>query len=209
MLLALARSERKRRREDSVKAIIKVFILAALATPNLVSALERDFYLGASLGEKVTLDIEEENWPGTETDDRSFKLLAGVDIGDYLAVELAYLDLGTHSCCSSVVADWGYVIDVDGYTVSLLGKLPIERFELFARVGYGFWDQSGFVVTIGGQQPFSEHPKDFVAGAGADFNLNDHFAVRAEWEYFKLESGEWHALDDAGDSFFIGLQYEF
>jgi opacity protein-like surface antigen len=185
------------------------FLVAVFVAPNLVSAIDRGFCVGASVGEKVTLESNVAPSPGAGVEDRSYKLCGGMDIGKHLAVELAHHDLGTQHCCDASVADWGYRIDVVSYSASVLAKLPIGRCDLFATLGYRFWDESGSVVTIAGPQPYSEHPSDLVAGAGADLRMTDHLAVRVEWEYFRRETDRWNVIGGDDDAWFAGLRYEF
>jgi opacity protein-like surface antigen len=183
-----------------------VLLLVLLVAPSLVSAGERGFYLGGALGEKVSLTSELNLT--TSVDDRSYKLFGGYYLGRHFAIELARHDLGTQVCCAEPVLDAGYALEIDAYSLNLVGKLPVHRFDLFAKVGYLFWDRSGTAMTLGGPIRLSEHGRDLMSGVGADINLSNRFAVRLEWEYYDFDFDSMVRLEEDADSFFIGVRFK-
>jgi opacity protein-like surface antigen len=185
-----------------------VVLIVYLFSPVVVSAAETEIYVGASLGEKVSF-IMPVYRPGSEVEDQSFSLFGGIDIGEYFAVELAYHDLGRRYCCWYGAADIGGGLDLDGYSASVIAKVPVRRFDLFAKVGYLFWDHSGNVLSIEGPVPFFDDGSDLMLGVGVDFNLTDHFALRAQWEYFGIDPEPLFYLDEHGDAFSLGICYSF
>lgn len=185
-----------------------VVLIAVLFSPIFVAATDTGIYVGGSVGEEISF-ISSVYGQGADVDGRSFKLFGGVDIGEYFAVELAYHDLGDRNCCWYGAADYDARIKLDGYSASVLAKLPVSRFDLFAKVGYLFWDQGGSVFGIEGERyPYSDDGSDFMAGVGVEFNLTDHFAVRAEWEYINIDN-ELFYMDDHDDTFSLGVRYTF
>jgi hypothetical protein len=180
-------------------------LLALLVAPGLVSAGERGFYLGGALGEKVSLTSEP--FFTASVEDRSYKLFAGYYLGRHFAVELAKLDLGTQVCCAEPILDGGYAVEIDAYSLNLVAKLPVHRFDLFAKAGYLFWDEGGTAMTWGGPMRLSEHGRDLMTGVGADINLSNRFAVRLEWEYYDFDFDGMVRLEEDADSFFIGVRF--
>ncbi|MCP4901914.1 MAG: porin family protein [bacterium] len=186
-----------------------VVLVALLFTPALVSATDKDFYIGASLGEEIFL-ASDRSMPGADVEGRSYKLFGGLNFGNHFAIELAYHDLGKQVCCADNVADAGYDVDIDGYSANLLARLPVKRFEFFAKLGYLFWDQHGRWITVVGPQPYSNGGNDLMAGAGVEFNMTDHLAVRLEWEHFLMNADEPPFLfEENGDAFSLGILFEF
>ncbi|MCP4658391.1 MAG: porin family protein [bacterium] len=174
-------------------------LVVLLIAPTAAFAAETHFYFGGSLGEKAVLFESSEF--DADVDDQPYKLFGGLGLGDHLGFELAYHDFATQVCCAGV-ADYGYVLDVDGYSAAVVAKLPVRRFALFGKLGYLLWDEDGERISIAGPESVSRDGGDLMGGAGATFSITDHFAARLEWETFKFD-------DDNADAFSAGIQYRF
>lgn len=163
------------------------------------------FYVGGSLGDGANLDASDfdVNLGGLEadTDDRTWKVFAGLGIGRIFGVEAAWHDFGTVSCCD-LLSDGGFVVDVEGISAAVVAGIPLSRLRLFAKLGVFSWDVDGDAFTIAGPVPFSLDGEDAMGGVGADLKVTRHFSVRAELEVFEIAGG---GLDIVS----VGVQYRF
>jgi OOP family OmpA-OmpF porin len=157
-------------------------------------------YLGGSVGQDVEIEAVED--VGAESDDTSFKLFGGIGIGEHFAVEIAYRDFGTTTCCGPIYADLGFLRNGDALSVSALGLLPLNRFRLYARAGALRWDVDGYDLTIAGRRPYSNDGVDVLVGVGGDVAVVGGLRIRLEWERLEIDG------DDA-DSVSIGALWRF
>jgi hypothetical protein len=89
-------------------------------------------------------------------------------------------------------------VDLKGWQLQLLGRLPLWKFELFAKAGVIGWD---FDATITGVGSFGDDGTDLAYGVGGKFKFGDHFAIRAEWEAYDIEDADTVYLTSAGVEF--------
>lgn len=169
-----------------------------------VLAADSGFYIGGSIGQSKlknldSTDIDTEfaslgvtSSTTVDDTDTGFKIFGGYRIMQYLAVEVAYADLGEATANSAITApSLGQVVtkaNADAFTISALGILPIgENFSVFGRVGVNFWNAdlktSGFGVSASDDADGT----DWVYGAGVMYNVNANFALRGEWERYDLD----------------------
>ena len=181
----------------SRRALVTV---ALFCTPILCEAADLSTYVGGSVGQDV--EIEAVRDVGAESNDRSFKLFGGIGIGEYFAVEIAYHDFGTTTCCGPSYADFGFERNGDAFSASAMALWPINRFRLFARAGALWWDVDGYDLTIAGRRPYSNDGVDLVVGVGGDVSVVGGLRIRLEWEHLKIDG------DDA-DSVSIGALWQF
>ena len=120
---------------------VQVAVLVAMTIASTaVYAVEKCFYVGGSVGEEADLASFPTDLlpPDVEVfaEDRAYKFFGGLQLGDHLGVELAYHDFGTQTCCRAVLTDlnFGFVIDVDGYSAALVARLPVRRFAFFGKL---------------------------------------------------------------------------
>jgi OmpA-OmpF porin, OOP family len=155
-------------------AITMRFILALVAASAFAIspaiAADNGLYVGAGIGDfgiKVG---------GFDASDTGFKVFGGYRFMNYFAAEVEYLDGGT-------AEDGGFDIDVSGWNVSGIGRLPIgEKFNVFAKLGMIFWD-----ADLGGIESASDSGEDFSWGIGAGFSFTDQFGMQVEYQGFEIE----------------------
>ena len=108
---------------------------------------ERGLYLGGGVG---LFNIEVDTVEGFDSDDTVYKVFAGWRFAPFIAVELDYLDLGAPEdriqgpCRLTPELPMHEPIDVEaeisGVAPYLIETLPLGPLELFAKVGYYFYD---------------------------------------------------------------------
>lgn len=207
-----------------------LFASMLLAAGSAVAAEDSGFYVGAGVGygkinvneNKLTNIIDNTFYPdyyvGKVSEGQGatpWDVMVGYKFMKYLAVELAYYDLGnadykakvydseTDLEAGSVKAQW----EASGWPVSLVGIWPInDQFDVFGKVGFFMGDvklsgkAKGFTSAekIGGSN--SENSNEFIGGVGADWHFMDKWTARAEWQAMpslgnnKVGDGNWNDL---------------
>ena len=85
-----------------------------------------------------------------------------------------------------------YTVSGDAWEVSVKPSLPLgEHFELYARVGWNWYNVDGKYQFIQGS---SDSDDAAMAAGGVAFKFTPEFSVQAEYEYVDVDSG---ALDAA------------
>jgi opacity protein-like surface antigen len=164
-------------------------LLAFGATPAFADN-ERGLYLGAGVGqfnvEIDNLDDAGDTVANFDSDDTSFKVFGGWRFAPFFAVELDYIDLGAPE---DTIGGTKIETEISGVAPYLVGTLPLGPIELFARVGYYFYDIEVNAQNIGS---LDDSDEDLAYGAGLGITLFEHLNVRLEYEIIDVS-----AVDDA------------
>ena len=145
-------------------------------------AADNGIYLGAGIGQSSVEfdgDIAGSDF-NFDADTTAYKIIAGWRFIDWLAVEANYVDLGSGD---DRVLGETIETDVDGFSASLVGFLPIGPVDAFARVGAIDW--SADVASPGLGIRDSDDGTDLTYGIGAQFRVWS-LGIRAEYEVFDL-----------------------
>lgn len=229
-----------------MRSITLIAAVAALcaAQPALAETTS-GFYVGADVGtmsadvDKGGLDAAIEDallsegydFSGTSKSDDSdttFAVTVGYRFLPYLAVEGQYIDLGSveYKTSGDVYqvdgpflgsADVNASIDSSGFGLSVLGILPIESWELFARLGMYFGDTEATakVAIDDGVDVYSDKLSDSKSeeemfyGIGAGYSFMDHWNVRVEYTLFDNIGDEKLTGESDVDRIVIGVNYRF
>jgi OOP family OmpA-OmpF porin len=165
-----------------------IFALVAASAFAISPAMAADNgpYIGAGIG-SFGVDVD-----GFDASDTGFKVFGGYRFMDYFAAELEYIDGGT-------AEDGGFEIDVSGWNLSGIGRLPIgEKFNVFAKLGMIFWD-----ADLGGIESGSDSGEDFSWGIGAGYSFTDQFGMQVEYQGFEIEDA------DMVDMISLGASWQF
>jgi OOP family OmpA-OmpF porin len=178
----------------SSKILARTLLLAALTLLAASSKARADIYVGASVGQSQINDDESSfDFDGSDT---ATKLFGGFSFFKFLGLEASHMDLGNPD--DSVGGGGEAEIKMSGWDAFVLGNLPLgKHFEIFAKAGLVYWDRD---VDFGGTLSGSDHDTgtDGAYGAGAAFKFGDHFAVRVEYEKFKVSDLDDVNLTSAG-----------
>lgn len=208
--------------------------LVLLSAPALAEA-KNGFYVGGGMGySKLSINEDKldrligDNLPGevgltnssVDQNATPYQIFAGWRFMDYVAVELAYLNLGEatykadltgYEGTGAIKGTWSN----DGVPLSVLGIWPVsDQFDVFGRVGvyYGSTDlklrakdDTGTTVETGS---IDDSTTQFFGGIGADWNFTEAFTGRAEWQAMPSVGN-----DDTGsgnfNNFIFSLIYRF
>ena len=141
-------------------------------------------FIGASAGQ-ASYDI---SCPATSTcddSDTAWKIYGGLEVNEYLAMEVGYADLGEAKFSGAPSG----TIEANGMTMQLVGTFAINpSFSVIGRGGMNFLnlEKNG---TIAGTPTNNVGDTDVVwsLGLGAQYNLSKSVGLRAEWErYFDV-----------------------
>jgi OOP family OmpA-OmpF porin len=144
---------------------------------------EQGFYLGAGIGqfnvEVDNLDEAQDVVQDFDEDDTSWKIFAGWRFAPFFAVELDYVDFGGPS-------DNEASLDLAGFSPYLVGTLPLGIFELFAKVGYLFYDID-IDTDATDIEDISDSQEDFIWGVGFGVALlEQRLFLRLEYEQIEI-----------------------
>ena len=184
-------------------ALVTLVVLTATATPALAKE-KHGFYLGGSLGYGV-IDVKGENSDLGEIEfdegDLGYKLFAGYRFLPFLAVEGGYVDFGNPS--SDFSFDDGILnteIGLNGWNLAAVGILPLTIFDVYAKVGYFWWDADVRAQLGGETDNDSDSGSDLMYGIGGQVWIT-RIAIRAEIELYDVADADNVWLFSAGVAF--------
>lgn len=162
--------------------------------------------------------------------DKGWSIDIGYRINRYVAVEVGYVDLGEFLYEASMLltvddgpgglpaAQFDFDADqrmqVNGPFASVLGMFPIsDAFDVHVRGGLLFADTRARARSIVENDPVSfvsfqakDSSKEFFAGIGASWNINQSYALRLEYQKF-LDVGD--VATGEGDIDFVNVSILF
>jgi hypothetical protein len=197
--------------------MIRAFVAATLIALGSGSAYaqspenDEGLYLGLGYGAfnvKVDdLDDTDEAITSIDDDDNAWKVFAGWRLNPYFAFELNYVDFGEpNDRLDSSGSSGDYRLELSGFQPAIYGTLPLGPVELFAKVGYYFYDVKLNVdLDDLGDDVFQSDSseEDLSYGAGAGVTLFERLHARLEYE--KIDSS---SLDDF-DSIWLSGAWRF
>jgi len=156
-------------------------LLTTLVLSNNVSA-EAKPYAGLSFGQSKVNDFCDE-FTGVSCDDSdtALKVFGGAKLNKNFALEASYIDLGEAIVTDDIDT---FTAEVTGLNLSAVGIIPAsDSVDIFGKVGLLLWDLK---LALSGtfNDSISEDGTDISFGFGANFNVNETFAIRAEFEKF-------------------------
>jgi len=181
------------------KGMIAAAALLCLGSTSAFAA-DNGIYLGAGVGQsKVQAgdSVPEVGKLEFDADATAYKLILGWRPLDWLAAEANYVDLGSGD--DSVLGE-KIESDINGFTISALGFLPVGPVDLFARVGLIDWDAKLSAPRL--DLKSSDNGTDLAYGVGVQFRLLS-LSLRAEYERFEI------ADTDKVDMLSLGVTYTF
>lgn len=164
-----------------------------------------------------------------ENDNKSISGVLGLKINKYFGIEAFYQQSGEETHRDNTYFNIDEAEDYDtttisykSYGVDLISYIPInQEFEILASLGlaqYDFdtkikenWYDSPFDKFVTGNMSSESYSKKFDSlgiriGIGAQYNINEHFALRAMARYIKMDDDEYiKSLTELS----LGLRYMF
>jgi opacity protein-like surface antigen len=159
-------------------------LATGLALPGLASATDNGLYIGAGIGQASIGDIEVdgEGSFGFDGDDVGYKLFAGWNFAILdlvsLGVEAGYVDFGKAD-------DGGIEVDANGFDAFGVAGVQLGPVNVFGKLGLVAWDAD----ASDGNDSIGDDGTDLAAGLGAGLQFGS-FGIRAEYEYFDIDSAD-------------------
>jgi len=181
------------------KGMIAAAVFLNLAGASAFAA-DNGIYLGAGVGQSNVQAGDTVPDVGNlefDADATAYKLILGWRPLNWLAVEANYVDLGSGD---DKVLGEKIESDVNGFTVSALGFLPVGPVDVFARVGLIDWDAELSAPHL--DLKSKDNGTDFAYGVGAQFRVWS-LSLRGEYERFEL------ADTDKVDMLSLGVTWTF
>jgi hypothetical protein len=183
-----------------MRRISLALVLLTLSMGSAWADEDRGPYLGAGVG-SYTLEVDDLGGFRFDDDDTAMKVFGGWRFNPYLALELAYLDLGSPS------QDFGGVTvetEFTGFAPYVVGTLPLGIFELFGKIGYYIYDVEATVSAAGfGSESIKESDEDLVYGVGIGVVLFERLNARLEYERIDVSDA------DTSDAFWLTGAWRF
>jgi OOP family OmpA-OmpF porin len=194
----------------SLLAVLALVVCSAAGTAHAQDNTS-GLYLGAGVGQ-FNVQIDDINQTDNaierlDDDDRAWKAFAGWRFGPYISVEAAYIDFGTPNSRFDTSGSSGdFRVKLSGFAPYVIGTLPLGPVELFAKVGYYFYDvdlEADIDDPLAPDIDSSKSDEDLLYGGGIGATFFQHLHVRLEYE--RIDSD---VIDDA-DALWISGAWRF
>lgn len=183
----------------AVAALTAAFGLLPAGTAQAQTGLNDRGYWGLGVGQS-RYDLSNGVLFGADRRDTSWKLSYGRHLTPYLGAEVSAFDLGS-------VGRGGGQTKAHGANLSLVGRLPVDRFTLFGKLGttYGRTHATTAVVSdVAAGKASGWGPS---VGLGVSYDLTPTMALVGEWERQRLSFAGSERSDVDNTS--IGLRWKF
>jgi len=161
------------------KYLLAGVLAAGLGIAATANAGAGDVYAGASLGNAS---------PDTSGLDSAvgWKIFAGYEISDILAVEGGYTSFGEMD--GPTILGSSTSVEPTGFEVAVVGNSPINsQLSVFGKVGLLAWD---FQTNLGVFGSETTTGTDVFYGIGGQYEVSGNLAMRASWERYTIEDGD-------------------
>jgi len=170
-----------------------LLVASALAVLPQSLRAESEIYGGIGAGYS-TFKIDARDFEGSAYAVQQF---VGLRYGDYLGVELGFVDFGSVKDRVAVEPGQPSVVDrveTSGFDLALVGYYPVDSgLTAFGKLGAISWDSDVNLGTF--PLPTKEDGTDLMFGLGLDFRGSERFHVRIEAEYVDIEfANSWWVL---------------
>jgi OOP family OmpA-OmpF porin len=166
------------------KIATALLLFTAVSAPAF--AADRGTYLAVDLG-KVNYSDDKGTPPSNPG---AIRFAGGYHFTEYLGVEAGYSTIGNSTTDTNLGfgASTSETMKASSFQISAVGTYPInDKFDLFAKIGAAntkldyTYSAIGATPTSGSG---SATKTNLLIGVGAQYNINQHFGIRASYEDF-------------------------
>ena len=162
----------------------KLLLLTVLAlAANAARADSGFFYVGAGVSKDKLSNIAPSGGL-SDIDKTSWKLLAGLRVVNFFAIEADYLNLGSQTSTFVNTDSHSQAKAFAGYAVAFL-PIPVPYLDVYGKAGLARWSLSGSTAAPGSLFAFSDHGTQFAWGVGAHAHVGN-IGGRLEYERFSI-----------------------
>ncbi len=189
------------------KTLIAIALMSTFSYANAAD-IDNTWYIGAGAGQSnfESVSVDSDGYLGDDSD-FAWDALIGYQFNQYLAIEAGWQDLGTVDD-NHMRTNVGQEIEVDGYTLGLVGTLPLnDKWFLTAEAGAY---QYHLGHQIDNDRYVSATDTAAYFGAGFGYNITDALSVAAKYRRFEgIDETEWDTADMDAQTFGIQVTYRF
>lgn len=164
------------------KTNILFFTFLAMAAGAPAVYAEVDPYIGVGYG-LYQFEVDEfDEFDEFDDDQEALRIFGGVHFNDMIGAEITLYEF-------DAAADADIESDLQGASIAALVGAPIhDRFSLFAKVGW-FWWEAELEATVPGDPVLTAdfEGDDLFFGVGAKIGLTDAIDLRLDYDRFELE----------------------
>ena len=150
---------------------------------------QADSYFGASFGsadQDTGLAVGQSGVTSLDEKDSGFKIFYGFEVSSNVDVELHYADFGEITATDGTTS---VKAESNSFGVSGVYNFIEEgSFSPFVKLGVHRWSGDATASNGALSASGSDDGFDVNYGIGADINLSESFAIRAEYEMYKLDN---------------------
>lgn len=193
------------------------FLAAAMASALVISTpasagffdLTLAPYVGGSIGQ-AEADISCPAATSCDNKDTAWKVYGGLEVNEYLSMEVGYVDFGTSTYSGATVG----TRESRGATLQLVGTYVLNpSFTLIGKGGFGILHTEVKGPIVSPYTSLADTDFHWSIGLGAQYNFTKSAGLRLEWErYFYVGStgGPGATTGQANiDLLTAGLVYKF
>jgi OOP family OmpA-OmpF porin len=169
---------------------VKNILLAAVVTASTLAGqayATGDSYIGMSFGSTDT-DTGITNATTLTEGDSGFKVFYGFGVSSNFDIELHYADLGEVSATDGTIFVSGESNSIGASGV--YNFVEEGSFSPFVKLGIHRWSADAVGSSGNVSVAVSDDGFDVNWGVGADINISENFAIRAEYEMYKLDDSD-------------------
>ena len=137
-------------------------------------------YIGAGIGLAsidVCGDLIAAGATSCDDEDTGFKIFGGYDFNENIGIEGGYTDYGELTASDGITT---VTAELTAFAISGKGAIPLnDNISVFGKLGVAFWDAEASASGFGSADA---DDTDLTYGIGAEFDVNETFGVRGEWE---------------------------
>lgn len=189
------------------KSLLAIALMSTFSYANAAD-VDNTWYVGAGLGQSNYESVDAVSHLGDDSD-LAWNAIVGYQLNKYFAVEAGWQDLGTDDDTHL----WGGLdgsqsIDVDGFTLGLVGTLPLnEKWFLTGEAGAYQYHLSHHISA---DQYVSATDTAPYFGAGVGYKITDALEISAKYRRFaNVDESAWNTANMDAQTVGLQMVYRF
>ena len=189
------------------KSLLAIALMSTFSYANAAD-VDNTWYIGAGAGQSNYESVDAVSHLGDDSD-LAWNAVVGYQLNKYFAVEAGWQDLGTNDDTHL----WGGLdgaqsIDVDGFTLGLVGTLPLsEKWFLTGEAGAY---QYHLAHQMNADKYVSATDTAPYFGAGVGYKITDSLEVSAKYRRFaNIDESAWNTANMDAQTVGIQMVYRF
>ncbi|MCJ8303167.1 outer membrane beta-barrel protein [Shewanella sp.] len=188
------------------KSLLAIALMSVFSYANAAD-VDNTWYIGAGAGQSNFEGVDVTGDYLSDDSDLAWNAIVGYQLNRYFAVEAGWQDLGTLDD-AHMRTDNGQNIEVDGFTLGLVGTLPLnEKWFLTGEAGAY---QYHIAHQMNADQYVSATDTAAYFGAGVGYNITDSLAISAKYRRFAgIDETDWNTANMDAQTVGIQMTYRF